>query len=146
VVNTQLDGEGRGDKQISKIVLEHILVLAVAQEADRDETKPRVVNAVTLEVTPEQAEKLDLARSVGTLSLVLRNQVDGNGVNTAGIMKRQLLAGDVLMPAEPAQVAAPAKRLKMSHRRPPLALVEKPAVHKDTVEVIKGLQKAIVEF
>jgi hypothetical protein len=24
--------------------------------------------------------------------------------------------------------------------------VEKPAVHKDTVEVIKGLQKAIVEF
>jgi pilus assembly protein CpaB len=146
VVNTQLDGEGRGDKQISKIVLEHILVLAVAQEADRDETKPKVVNAVTLEVTPEQAEKLDLARSVGTLSLVLRNQVDGNGVNTAGIMKRQLLAGDVLMPAEPAQVAAPAKRLKMSHRRPPLALVEKPAVHKDTVEVIKGLQKAIVEF
>jgi pilus assembly protein CpaB len=146
VVNTQLDGEGRGDKQISKIVLEHILVLAVAQEADRDETKPRVVNAVTLEVTPEQAEKLDLARSVGTLSLVLRNQVDGNGVNTAGIMKRQLLAGDVLMPAEPAQVAAPAKRLKTSHRRTPLALVEKPAVHKDTVEVIKGLQKAIVEF
>ena len=104
------------------------------------------MNAVTLEVTPEQAEKLDLARSVGTLSLVLRNQVDGNGVNTAGIMKRQLLAGDVLMPAEPAQVAAPAKRLKTSHRRTPLALVEKPAVHKDTVEVIKGLQKAIVEF
>ena len=146
VVNTQLDGEGRGDKQISKIVLEHILVLAVAQEADRDETKPKVVNAVTLEVTPEQAEKLDLARSVGTLSLVLRNQVDGNGVNTAGIMKRQLLAGDVLMPAEPAQVAPPAKRLKTPHRRKPLALAEKPAVHKDTVEVIKGVQKAIVEF
>src|SRR5512145_34316 len=100
VVNTQLDGNGRGDKQISKIVLEHILVLAVAQEADRDETKPKVVNAVTLELTPEQAEKLDLARSVGTLSLVLRNQVDSNGVATAGIMKRQLLAGDLLM-AEP---------------------------------------------
>ena len=31
---------------------------------------------MTLEVTPEQAEMLDLARSVGTLSLVLRNQVD----------------------------------------------------------------------
>jgi pilus assembly protein CpaB len=146
VVNTQLDGEGRGDKQISKIVLEHILVLAVAQEADRDETKPKVVNAVTLELTPEQAEKLDLARSVGTLSLVLRNQVDSNGVATAGIMKRQLLAGDLLMQAGPAQVAPPAKRTKALYRRKPLALVDKPAVRKDTVEVIKGVQKAIVEF
>src|SRR5688572_18631845 len=74
VINTQLDGAGGAGRQISKIVLENILVLAVAQEANRDETKPRVVNAVTLELTPEQAEKLDLARSIGTLSLVLRNQ------------------------------------------------------------------------
>jgi pilus assembly protein CpaB len=43
------------------------------------------VNAVTLEVTPEEAEKLDLARSVGTLSLVLRNQVDKDPVQTAGM-------------------------------------------------------------
>ena len=48
----------------------------LAQEVNRDETKPKVVNAVTLEVTPSEAEKLDLARSVGTLSLALRNQVD----------------------------------------------------------------------
>ena len=149
VVNTQLDGDGRGDKQISKIVLEHILVLAVAQEADRDETKPKVVNAVTLELTPEQAEKLDLARSVGTLSLVLRNQVDNHGVATVGIMKRQLLAGDLMMPA--AQVARPTKPARTVHRRKPRAPVEKPpvekpAVHKDTVEVIKGVQKATVEF
>lgn len=64
------------EQSISKIVLERILVLAVAQEVNRDETKPKVVNAVTLEVTPSEAEKLDLARSVGTLSLALRNQVD----------------------------------------------------------------------
>src|SRR5438105_5257459 len=69
---------------VSKIVLEHILVLAVAQEASRDETKPRVVNAVTLEVDPEQAERLDLARNVGALSLVLRNQVDPKLAATSG--------------------------------------------------------------
>lgn len=79
------------DKTISKIVLEHILVLAVAQEAGRDETKPKVVNAVTLEVTPDQAEKLDLARSIGSLSLVLRNQVDAAPVTTEGAFKRDLL-------------------------------------------------------
>jgi pilus assembly protein CpaB len=94
LVNTQEDGAGGGgskDRSVSKIVLEHILVLAVAQEAGRDETKPKVVNAVTLEVSPEQAELLDLARSVGTLSLVLRNQVDPQPVVTAGATKDKLL-------------------------------------------------------
>lgn len=93
LVNTQRDGDNNTarDKQISKIVLERILVLAVAQDVGRDETKPRVVNAVTLEVTPEQAEKLDLARSVGSLSLVLRNQMDPLAASTEGAMKSSLL-------------------------------------------------------
>lgn len=93
IVNTQRkagDASAR-DKSISKIVLERILVLAVAQEVSRDETRPRVVNAVTLEVTPQQAEKIDLARSVGTLSLVLRNQVDPHASETAGATKSSLL-------------------------------------------------------
>jgi len=93
IVNTQKDGERvNHDQNISKIVLEKILVLAVAQEVSRDETRPRVVNAVTLEVTPEEAEKIDLARSVGSLSLVLRNQVDPNPIRTAGITKNDLLS------------------------------------------------------
>jgi pilus assembly protein CpaB len=146
VVNTQLEGNGRGDKQISKIVLEHILVLAVAQEANRDETKPRVVNAVTLEVTPEQAEKLDLARSVGTLSLVLRNQVDKEGVETRGIMKPQLLAGDNVRP-EPEKKPAPTKvGRKAVTKKKPAAPVVVAATRKDTVEMIKGVQKSNVEF
>jgi pilus assembly protein CpaB len=146
VVNTQVEGEASGDRQISKIVLEHILVLAVAQEANRDETKPKVVNAVTLEVTPDQAERLDLARSVGTLSLVLRNQIDKDGAETAGVMKRQLLAGDFLKPVE---TPKPAKPRPVAHRRKPLAAAQwsKPQpAPKVTIEVIKGVQKATVEF
>ena len=72
-------------------VLEQVLVLAVAQEASRDETKPKVVSAVTLELSPGDAEKLDLARSVGTLSLVLRNQLDKKAVATIGVTKAELL-------------------------------------------------------
>ena len=91
MVNAQQDkGKGEEGKQISKTVLEHVLVLAVAQESGRDDTKPKVVSAVTLELTLEDSEKLDLARSVGTLSLVLRNQVDKKTVATAGITKSQL--------------------------------------------------------
>jgi pilus assembly protein CpaB len=93
IVNTQKDGErANRDQTISKIVLEKILVLAVAQEVSRDETRPRVVNAVTLEVLPEEAEKIDLARSVGSLSLVLRNQIDPNPIRTGGITKTDLLS------------------------------------------------------
>jgi pilus assembly protein CpaB len=146
VVNTQVEGEGTVDRQISKIVLEHILVLAVAQEASRDETKPRVVNAVTLEVTPDQAERLDLARSVGTLSLVLRNQVDKEGTETAGVMKRQLLTGNFLKEAEP---TTPPKRRVAVHHRKAVATTRSPPqapTPKFKIEVIKGVQKGTVEF
>lgn len=113
MVSTQRDGGGRNEenRQISKTVLEHVLVLAVAQEADRDDTKPKVVNAVTLELTPEDAEKLDLARNVGTLSLVLRNQVDKTAVATSGITKKQLFGE-----REPVRTASAAKI--MTNARP----------------------------
>jgi pilus assembly protein CpaB len=93
MVNAQQDKEkdkAEEGKQISKTVLERVLVLAVAQEAGRDDTKPKVVSAVTLELSPQDSEKLDLARSVGTLSLVLRNQVDQKTVATAGVTKNEL--------------------------------------------------------
>ncbi|PQP02229.1 Flp pilus assembly protein CpaB [Massilia phosphatilytica] len=91
LVHAQRDGDARGEtKPISKTVLEHVLVLAVAQEAGRDDTKPKVVNAVTLELSLADSEKLDLARSIGTLSLALRNQADQETVSTAGITKNEL--------------------------------------------------------
>lgn len=117
IVNTAADarrnGGGSGDASISKIVLEKILVLAVAQQVSRDDTQPKVVNAVTLEVTPEQAEKLDVARSVGTLSLVLRNQVDLAAVDTDGATKTTLLgtpaAAPVPAPLKPVKVSTPVR-------------------------------------
>lgn len=137
LVNTQDDaaktGTGR-DPSISKIVLERILVLAIAQESNRDDTKPKVVNAVTLELTPEQAEKLDLARSVGTLSLVLRNQIENKPVNTDGATKTSLLDAKVA-----AQVAAPAPRPVVRRR-----VVQGPTGPQ--VDVIKGLERSSQQF
>jgi pilus assembly protein CpaB len=107
IVNTKKDGPASAaDKgaDISKIVLERILVLAVAQEVGRDDTKPRVVNAVTLEVTPEQAENLDLARSVGSLSLALRNQVDPQPAITEGATKLSMLNEKPAAPPKAATV------------------------------------------
>jgi pilus assembly protein CpaB len=102
MVNAQQEkSKGEDNQQISKTVLSHVLVLAVAQEAGRDDTKPRVVSAVTLELSLEDSEKLDLARSVGTLSLVLRNQVDKQNVVTQGITKHQLLGEPGVQPIKP---------------------------------------------
>lgn len=93
LVSTQDERRTPGERElaISKLVLERILVLAVAQEAGQGDTRPKVVNAVTLEVTPAEAEQLDLARSVGQLSLVLRNQVDLAPARTGGATKQTLL-------------------------------------------------------
>ena len=122
-------------------MLEHILVLAVAQEAGRDETKPKVVNAVTLEVSPEQAEKIDLARSVGTLSLVLRNQVDPILSKTSGATKDSLLA----MRSEPPPVvqAPPIPAAKPAAPRRAKAAAP---VARDCVEVIRGTAKTLECF
>ena len=115
------------DASISKIVLERILVLAVAQDSVVDDNKPRVVNAVTLELAPEQVEKLDLARSIGTLSLVLRNQVDPQPANTGGATRESVLG----LPPAKAVARAPAPASKHA-----------PARRADGVMVIRGLGAA----
>ena len=155
VVNTEEDTgkltDGR-TKSISKIVLDHILVLAVAQESSvREEGKPKVVNAVTLEVTPEQAEKLDLARSVGQLSLVLRNQLDTSPVATDGSTKQSMLnrvfevaATPTVTPsAAPKTVAQPVAVVKA---KPRVKKVVAPSAPKEEIELIKGTDKTVQGF
>jgi pilus assembly protein CpaB len=144
LVNARFE-RGKGDisMPVSLTVLEHVLVLAVAQEANRDDTKPKVVSAVTLELAPEDAEKLDLARSVGTLSLALRNQLDKNKVATEGISKEELFR----LKEKPEQIAAlPIARpiVKAVSRRTPQAFIAAPVG--DCVEVIRNGTKSMSCF
>lgn len=144
IVNTAAEAKragasGNGEASISKIVLEKILVLAVAQQVSRDDTQPKVVNAVTLEVTPEQAEKLDVARSVGTLSLVLRNQVDLAAVDTEGATKSTLLGAPAAAP-----MPAPLKPVKVS--APVRARPAAPARAGNCIGVLTGVQGSLECF
>lgn len=144
-VDVMVNTKDEADKPISKIVLEQILVLAVAQEANRDETKPKVVSAVTLEVTPDQAERLDLARSIGNLSLVLRNQLDRNVAATDGARRPELL--NTVASAEPAKTPAPAAKApaaRVVYRPRPAPKAAEPKA--EVVEMIKGVHKSSVEF
>jgi pilus assembly protein CpaB len=60
------------------VLLQGVKVLATGQIANDRQDHPTVVATVTVEVSTEQAQKLILAGSVGTLSLVLRQAGDAN--------------------------------------------------------------------
>ena len=85
-----LRSSGRKKGAITKTVLENILVLAAGTQTTRVEkidskqqTSP--VDVVTLEVTPEETEKLGLAATQGRLLLSLRNFSDTDDVITKGM-------------------------------------------------------------
>jgi pilus assembly protein CpaB len=141
MVNAQQDkAKGEQTSQISKTVLEKVLVLAVAQEANRDDTKPKVVSAVTLELSLEDSEKLDLARSVGTLSLVLRNQMDKTTVATGGITKGQLFGEKEILPIATTVAAAPPARPRVARTGPVTATASQ------CVEVIQNAARSLACF
>jgi pilus assembly protein CpaB len=60
----------------TEILLQNLRVLGIDQQSSEKQDKPTVARAVTLEVTEDQAEKLTLASTVGTLSLILRNSAN----------------------------------------------------------------------
>jgi pilus assembly protein CpaB len=84
-------GTGPGEPSFSRIVLQNIEVLAVAQEIEHVKDQPEVVKVVTLLVTPVDAEKLTLASREGLLRLAMRNYSDGKIVATRGIGLPDLL-------------------------------------------------------
>lgn len=148
------------EEMISKIVLQNIKVLASGQNIDKpknDREVERSVKAVTLQVTPEQAEKLALASSEGKLQLVMRNSVDQADEQTAGANKRTLLTGERAMIApEPGKTtdARPAPTsVRRSAPRPVIrdlsaaaAKAGTPAPQRPSVEVIEGAKKKTVDF
>ena len=85
---------GKTFTPVTKTILENILVLAVGRETEEKfgkREKPAPADVITLEVTPEEAEKLALASTGGKLLLALRNYSDMEDVLTKGIDTSTLL-------------------------------------------------------
>jgi pilus assembly protein CpaB len=149
------EGSGMQDP-ISKIVLQNIKVLANGQNIDKPENEREAnsVKAVTLQVTPEQAEKLALASTEGKLQLMMRNQIDQGDEQTKGINKRSLLTGDAAVaPPEPGSLkseqpksdAKPVRRSAAPRPAPAAAPAPQPTP-RASVEMIEGAKKRSVEF
>jgi pilus assembly protein CpaB len=71
-VDVVLTRQGEKNTAATDVVIEDAPVLAIDQLADEKTDKPSVVKAVTLEVNVTDGEKIALASTVGTLSLLLR--------------------------------------------------------------------------
>ena len=120
---TSPGGTAQGD-QISKIALQNKRVLSVAQTVEgKKDGKAQVVSSITLELTPEEAEKLSLASLEGQIILALRSAQDENIVQTRGSTKRDLLA--IAAPQRDVRPAAPTRY---------------------RVEVYLGNKKSVLEF
>jgi pilus assembly protein CpaB len=129
---------GKISEPFTKTVLENILVLTVGSDLEKKgkEDKPSDVDVITLEVTPEEAEKLALSASEGRLQLALRNFTDTQNVLTRGITIPALLGSYSNAPAS------------TNSKRPKAERVE-PAAPKSrvlVVELIKGGKVSEIKF
>lgn len=66
---------------VSETILHDIRVVAVDQRSNDQEQVPAVSSVVTVEVTPEQAERVSLAQRMGELRAVLRSMVREDGTS-----------------------------------------------------------------
>ena len=74
----------------TEVVLQNTRVLAIDQNADERAGKASVAKSVTLEVSTVQAQKVWLASSVGTLSLLLRKAGETTEAKTRKVTLKDL--------------------------------------------------------
>jgi pilus assembly protein CpaB len=90
-VDVVLTRTGEKNNAVNDVVLQNVRVLAIDQLADQRADKPAVVKAVTLEVDPTDGQKVALAATVGTLSLLLRKAGDVVSADTRRVTTRDLM-------------------------------------------------------
>jgi pilus assembly protein CpaB len=134
-----ISGGGPDEKPFSKIVLQDVEVLAIAQQVEQAGDKPQVVKVVTLLVTPHEAEKLGLASREGTLRLAMRNYADNRRVATPGSDIADLLGWTDSRLGLNSQVATVARRAPRVHGAPAFSIeIMRDGKSSETVSFVSG--------
>ena len=98
----------------AKVILQDIRVLAVDQKLEEVKSgEPELVNVVTLEVAPTQAEHLIYASHEGRLQLALRSPGDDIKVATPSIGVADVLDGPGKKPVKKRAMASYSSRIKI---------------------------------
>ncbi|MCA9420137.1 MAG: Flp pilus assembly protein CpaB [Nitrospira sp.] len=118
-------GAGGAKEEVTKVVLENTLVLAIDTQMERSagEEKPTPVKVITLEVSLDEAEKLAMAENGGKLRLALRSPLNPEVKKTKGADFKDLMRSHQLIPPRP-----------------------KAATPRNQVEVIQGTERKTMKF
>ena len=117
-------------EHLSKLILQDLKVLTAGQVWEQTgANKPVAVNTVTLEVTPQQAEILNLASTQGKIRLTLRSLANKKVTQTEGIFTSYFFKGQKTQEVQ-----------KTPEAKPSPATTAKPP--SKSVEVIKGTQRS----
>ncbi len=146
-----------GGGRVSKMFMENMRVLSVGQQFDRGADGRSVgAGTATLEVTPEEAERLAVAGREGSIQLVLRGYGDPDSIKTDGArpndVLKQLRSG--LPPRrEPPPKVTPARRTTSeSAPKPvpaptvPTTVVIPPNADSVTVRIYRGTNQSQQKF
>jgi pilus assembly protein CpaB len=133
VLLTRQDGSSaRGSEANMRtdLLIANVRVLAVDQTANENRNDPQVARAVTIEVTPEDGQKVALAGQIGTLSLSLRRADDiaQPGANTPA--PETIRINDLRAEAAARPHPTPAAPARAAVRRAPIS--------GNSIEIIRG--------
>ncbi len=125
---------GKAYQPVTKTILENLLVLAAGSDTKEKkgfEERASTTDVITLEVTPEEAEKLAMAVAEGKIQLALRNFNDTENVLTSGMTLPALLASYSLHGPGKETNAVTAKAVES---RPPVSQPSPAPIAKEKVE------------
>lgn len=151
-----LDRRGiSGDEGTTTTLLQRVEIIAVGQllEAPNDnKVDTKACQSVTLLVTPDQAAKLTLAQSVGTLHLTLRNDSDELAANTRPVTRNELRFLQE-QPVDMSKVAdamkgffdgVAARIAKKDTDQPAAQVAQPPAITKLHIRTVRGSNEGTV--
>lgn len=84
-VDVLMRAQDEGGATFSRVIVQRVPVLAIGGDRTvNDPAKPKPSSLVTLEVTLQEAEQIEMARGIGVLTLLLRNAGDRNKDSSPG--------------------------------------------------------------
>ena len=113
--------QGSGDEMRTGTILQNVRVVGVDQDSNEQNDQVQVARTVTLEVTPDEGQKIAMAQRAGTLSLSLRNLTEEVADQPLEPIRLSDLLNErpepVIVPEAPAVAPAPPPKRSITVRR-----------------------------
>jgi pilus assembly protein CpaB len=146
-VLVQIRNDAKDGRLVSKLFMENMRVLSVGTAVERD-AEGKAIQAATaaLEVTPQEAERLAIAASQGSIQLVLRGYGDPDSVRTKGANTSDVLTQ--LGSAPERAVEAPKPRRPAPRPIAAAPVVQAPPEKPDSfkVQIFRGGDRQLQTF